>query len=453
MINFISNPIIFWVGWIVIPLSIEFIPCVFNFIVLIFKKKKLNSFYKKKLNFFPPISILIPVYNSSSTLGECIKSIYESSYDNRYIDVLCIDNGSRDNSFKVFEEIQLQCPELSINWITSKQGKSNALNKALFNTKGKYIFNIDSDGKLEKNALYNMVKKFENNKDISCMTGTILTDPKFIEETNNPFLKIFRRLEYIEYCQSFLAGRNYQAITNSIFTLSGAFSAFRKDVLLKTKLYNTETICEDTHMTFQIKEDLNERIYYCEDALFVVDPIDNFNKFYTQRQRWQIGELEVSKMFLLKYLRNPIKAIKNSSARRLILDHTVSFPRFIWYFILIALCLINNSFKLVIQTTLLIYFIYVLSTFLYFINIRSFLGKFKEYKIYLKKQILLIFLFPLYNLIAFFIRFCGIINSTERQSSWKTLTLSEETLLVEKNFKKSFHFIIFLRDFFRKILE
>lgn len=453
MTNIISNPIIFWVGWIVIPLIIEFIPCICNFLLLLFKRKKLQKFYKDKLKFFPPISILIPVYNSADTLGECIKSIYHSSYDNQYIDVLCIDNGSKDNSFEIFKKIQEECPELSINWITSKQGKSNALNKALFNTKGKYIFNIDSDGKLEKTALYNMVEKFETNKNISCMTGTILTDPVLIENTKNIFLKIFRRLEYIEYCQSFLAGRNYQAVTNSIFTLSGAFSAFRKDVLLKTQMYNTDTICEDTHMTFQIKENLNEKVYFCDNAIFVVDPIDNFNKFYTQRQRWQIGELEVAKMFLLKYLKNPFSWIKNSSVRLLILDHTIAFPRFIWYFILISLCLLNNSFTLVIQTTLLIYFLYIVSSLLYFLNICSFLDNFKEYKKYFKKQLFFIVLYPIYNLIAFFIRFCGIVNSIERQSSWKTMTLSEESSLVEKNLKKSFHFIVFLRNFWRKVLE
>ena len=342
MKNFLSNPIIFWVGWIVIPLIVEFIPSIFNFFFLIFKKRKNKKYYEKKLTFYPTVSILIPVYNSSKTLKDCIMSIYNSTYDNKYIDVLCIDNGSKDNSFEIFEEIQKECPELSINWISSKQGKSNALNKALFNTKGKYIFNIDSDGKLEKNAIYNMVKKFEMNRDISCMTGTILTDPELIEQTKNPFLKIFRRLEYIEYCQSFLAGKNYQSITDSIFTLSGAFSAFRKDTILKTQMYNTDTICEDTHMTFQIRENLNERIYYCEDAIFIVDPIDDFNKFYTQRQRWQIGELEVSKMFLLKYMKHILNFIKNPSLRLLMLDHTVSFSRFIWYFVLVALCNIKD---------------------------------------------------------------------------------------------------------------
>ena len=41
--------------------------------------------------------------------------------------------------------------------------------------------------------------------------------------------------------------------------MSGAFSAFRKSTILKTQLYNTETVCEDTQVTFQIRYLLKKR--------------------------------------------------------------------------------------------------------------------------------------------------------------------------------------------------
>ena len=37
----------------------------------------------------------------------------------------------------------------------------------------------------------------------------------------------------MEYAQAFLAGRNYASETNSIYTLSGAFSGFRKNGKIK----------------------------------------------------------------------------------------------------------------------------------------------------------------------------------------------------------------------------
>ena len=48
---------------------------------------------------------------------------------------------------------------------------------------------------------------------------------------------------------------------------------------------------------------------------------------------------------------------------------------------------------------------------------------------------------PLFNLIVFFIRVAGIINSINTTSSWKTRTLSEEadsfSTVVKKDFEKN----------------
>ncbi len=74
----------------------------------------------------------------------------------------------------------------------------------------------------------------------------------------------------MEYAQAFLAGRSYASELNSVYTLSGAFSAFRKSAVLKSWMYNTDTICEDTHITFQMRYLQKERVEVCEDALFLL---------------------------------------------------------------------------------------------------------------------------------------------------------------------------------------
>ena len=68
-----------------------------------------------------------------------------------------------------------------MQWLNSEQGKSRAMNLALYNSEGKYIINLDSDGILEKNALTNLVDVFENDLSLNVMTGTILTQPELIE--------------------------------------------------------------------------------------------------------------------------------------------------------------------------------------------------------------------------------------------------------------------------------
>ncbi len=450
--HIMNNALLFWLGWVILPILTEFIPSCGNFIILVIKKIILHN-HPNSIDFFPRISIIIPVYNSADTLRGCIKSINDSSYSNEYIDVICIDNGSKDNSFKIFQKCQLEFPTLSLNWLHSAQGKSKALNMAIFNSEGKYIINIDSDGKLEEHALYNIVKKFETNKNIDCMTGAILIDPELIEQTPAGFLKIFRKIEFLEYCQAFLAGRNFQSVTDSIFSLSGAFSALRKSTLIKTRLYNYDTICEDAHLTFQVKELLGRKVSLCEDAIFMVDPIDNINKYYTQRQRWQIGELEVAKMFILKKMKNPFKIFFNSSTKLIIEDHTLTFAKFIWFFVLLILCMTNSMFKIVFLSLAAIYVLCFITNFLFGLNIINFLKPFKEIRSYYIKNIVFLIFLPLYNFFAFLVRFCGIINSISRKASWKTNTFTEEMIGIKNRITKNFDFIIVIRDFFRNILE
>ena len=256
MINLLYSSMVFWVAWIIIPLMMEIIPTFFNFLILL--KRKIKGEGNMELKYMPEITLIIPVYNSAETLYQCIKSVYDSNYDNKMIYIMAIDNMSTDNSFEVFCKCQRDYPELTINWMSSKQGKSKALNLALFNSSGKYIIHVDSDGVLHPDAIRNIVAKFENNEDVYCVTGAIMTNPDRIDESKGFFRRLFLKMEFFEYCQAFLAGRNFQSEYNSMFTLSGAFSAFRKSSILKTHLYNTDTICEDTHVTFQIRDNLKE---------------------------------------------------------------------------------------------------------------------------------------------------------------------------------------------------
>lgn len=431
----INSEILFWVAWVILPLIIEIIPAIMNFFLLILK------YFRKKMlvepTLFPEITIIIPVYNSGATLYKCLESIYLSDYDNRLITVFLVDNGSKDDSFSVFEQCQIAFSDLSMNWMVSNQGKSKALNKALFSSRGKYIINVDSDGRFEKDAIKNIVTRFENNMKTTCLTGVILTERSEIEETEGFLLRNIRRLEYLEYCQAFLAGRNFSSDINGLYTLSGAFSAFRKSTILQTQMYNSDTICEDTHITFQIKRQ-KKRVELCENAIFYVSPIDDMAKLYTQRQRWQVGELEVFHMFYGKNMRFS-NLFKDIDFRVILFDHTFAFPRLIWYFALIALSMTNYSLKTVLTALLLIYALYVLTTFLYFLNVCMFLKEFPEDRKYYISKILYVPVYPIYNLYTFILRFMGIINSINRQSSWRTFNFREEWEIIKGIVRKDFH--------------
>ena len=448
LINRFCNSFLFWAAWIIIPVMMEIVPSLGSVFVLI----KKHIFHKEiiKPAIDPEISLIIPIYNSMDTLEQCIRSIDESDYPDERIRIFLVNNQGQDDSFQVFCDCQQKYPQLQMQWLNAKQGKSKALNMALFNSEGKYIIHIDSDGLLERSALRNMVYRFEADQTIECMTGVILTDPKQVQAYPPVLPRILRKVEFMEYAQAFLAGRNYSAEVNAVYTLSGAFSAFRKSAVLKSQLYNTDTICEDTQITFQMKYLQKTKVGICEDAIFFVDPIEDMDKLYTQRQRWQRGSLEVSHLFL----KDKLKArnmLTNVGVRTLLYDHTFAFPRMIWYLALICLLCMNYSFAQIGYSTLFLYGLYVLIGVFYYISTVGFLKNFKEIRKYYAKQWYVIPVLPIFNLMVFFIRFAGVINSINTDSAWKTRNFTQEkesfVQTVVKDFSVVGHFLGRIRDF------
>ena len=50
---------------------------------------------------FPMISIVVPVYNSSNFLRQCLDSILEQTFQD--FELLCVDDGSTDNSREILQ--------------------------------------------------------------------------------------------------------------------------------------------------------------------------------------------------------------------------------------------------------------------------------------------------------------------------------------------------------------
>lgn len=424
IINRLLNSVVFWAAWIIIPVIMEIIPALGSVLIL-FKRHLHRRKSLEKLKVYPEISLIVPVYNSEQTLFACIQSINNCNYPNDRMRVFLVNNKGKDDSFSVYARCQKEFPDLPMQWLNSQQGKSKALNLALYNSSGKYIINLDSDGILEKSALNNMIEKFEANPELNCMTGAILTIPEQIEAYKRFFPRLLRKLEFMEYAQAFLAGRSYASEINGVYTISGAFSAFRKSAVLKSQLYNTDTICEDTQITFQMKYFYKERVEVCEDAIYFVDPIEGINKLYTQRQRWQRGSLEVAKMFSSKNFRLS-RIFADINIKTLVYDHTFAFPRMIWYLALICLLCMNYSGRAIVFATVMIFMMYIVIGYFYFFSTQFFLRKTPQIRKYYCRQWWVVLLLPVFNLIVFFIRVAGIINSINTDSAWKTRDLTDE---------------------------
>lgn len=104
------------------------------------------------------ISVIIPVYNASEYLHECINSLINQTYKN--IEIIAVNDGSRDNSLEILESYRNNIPHLKIVDQENK-GASEARRIGLHFAEGKYIVFLDADDWLEVTALEKMHKQCE----------------------------------------------------------------------------------------------------------------------------------------------------------------------------------------------------------------------------------------------------------------------------------------------------
>ena len=106
------------------------------------------------------VSVIVPVYNTGKYLKKCLDSVLAQTL--RDIEVICINDGSTDNSAEILKNYEQKDKRISI--VDQKhEGASIARNKAMALARGEFIAFIDSDDwwpNLDSlTILYNNAKK------------------------------------------------------------------------------------------------------------------------------------------------------------------------------------------------------------------------------------------------------------------------------------------------------
>lgn len=100
----------------------------------------------------PEVSIVIPVYNVEKYLDECISSVTSQTYPN--ISIILVDDGSTDSSGRICDNYVKEGHDSRISVIhKANGGLSDARNAGMSEARGKYIYFLDSDDYIEKQAI------------------------------------------------------------------------------------------------------------------------------------------------------------------------------------------------------------------------------------------------------------------------------------------------------------
>ena len=112
------------------------------------------------MNNNPLISILLPVYNTSAYLHQCLDSVLAQTYTN--LQVVIVDDGSKDNSLEICQQYAAKDSRIEI-YHQENQGVATARNVLLSKIKGDYFLFVDSDDWIELDMVEFLVGKALNN--------------------------------------------------------------------------------------------------------------------------------------------------------------------------------------------------------------------------------------------------------------------------------------------------
>jgi hypothetical protein len=85
---------------------------------------------------------------------------------------------------------------------------------------------------------------------------------------------------------------------------------------------------------------------------------------------------------------------------------------------------------------------YVISGWLYYLNIVLFLKDQKELRRYYSVKWYLVFFLPAFNFLVFWFRFAGIINAVAGKQSWRVMNLQQEKMEIMKVIRSDFGWLI-----------
>ncbi len=274
----------------------------------------------------PKVSVLVPAFNEALVIAESVRSFARMYYPN--LEILVIDDGSTDETRSILtREFNLVfAPVARKNLISRAEiiatatsqtdprvrliiqenaGKASALNTGIDFAQGALVVTLDADTVAEEDALVRLIPLFAQDPRLIGASGVVrILNGNHLRRSqvrstgrlpNHP-LALF---QIIEYMRAFYIGRIGWDRIGATLLLSGAFTVFRKDVLIAVGGFERQSITEDFEIVVRIRKWL-ARSGHAGRFVLIPDPIcwtqspQTMRDLRRQRLRWQSGLLATS---------------------------------------------------------------------------------------------------------------------------------------------------------------
>ncbi len=267
------------------------------------------GFYQaqRDVGFEPTITVLVPCFNEGEAIRQTIERIFASGYNQEKLEVVCVNDGSKDNSLEHMLAAQTRHPNLVVVNFEKNRGLCHGWGVGTFLARGEFMVCVDSDTFVFPGSLNKLMQGFID-PSVGGISGHC--------DIENADVNLLTRLQDVRYYFSYKIMKASESVFGCVSCLPGCFSAYRHSCVLAvmdqwinaTVLGERGNFADDRSLTNQILKDY--KIIYDDEAIATTICPENWKQYARQQARWERSYLrEIWKTSKFIWRKHPVPAI------------------------------------------------------------------------------------------------------------------------------------------------
>jgi hyaluronan synthase len=172
----------------------------------------------------PRVTVIIPAYNEGAMVEKAIYAAVASDYPADRLEIICIDDGSKDDTWFYMDRARKRYPKLikAIRFAKNR-GKKEGLYAGFTRGKGEFFVTIDSDSVISPDTVKQIIAPMLNEAQIGAVAGNV--------KVYNRARSLMARMLAVRFVLAFDFLRASQSLYGCVTCTPGALSAYRAAAL------------------------------------------------------------------------------------------------------------------------------------------------------------------------------------------------------------------------------
>jgi hyaluronan synthase len=253
----------------------------------------------------PSLTVIIPAYNEGAMVLHSIESVVKARYPRERLEVLVVDDGSKDDTWKYIQEAAVRYPEVVVAIrLPENQGMRAALAVGFESARSEILVTLDSDSVIDPDSLLALAGPFRDRR-VGAVAGKV--------KVYNRHQALIPRMLHVRYIVAFDLFRAAESGYGTVYCCPGALTAYRASIVrrvLKQWLEQTFlgarcTAGEDRALTNLVLSCGFDTVYQRSAVVHTLAPV-SYAKLCRMFLRWDRSYVREELYFLRVVWTRPI---------------------------------------------------------------------------------------------------------------------------------------------------